>query len=281
MKNNNKSVPNTNGASATTTEELIVQYLDGELVRKELETVLFDRLSQSEEARMLLREYLVVRGAIRVSRSDKQFQLSDDLDARTRARIEQIMVAMENEELLVPAVALAAPIAKRGFVADKAAVASSPMARQLKRWQVRGSLAAFALLLAVGAVWLVSGNSDDRRVAGLQPTQNPSLNSSASNLVQSQPAQSSVASVVGLPASTASLTKTHAAAHHSASRNSAMRTASNQLAQNPAQDPDAKMDEPASTQEASDPAAAMISHRYTKAIDASKNEVVVTGHDRL
>ena len=53
-----------NSAHTTTTEELIVQYLDGELVQKELETVLFDRLSHSEEARGLLREYLVVRGAI-------------------------------------------------------------------------------------------------------------------------------------------------------------------------------------------------------------------------
>jgi negative regulator of sigma E activity len=104
MKNN--STPHNTGAQnagASTTEELIVQYLDGELVRKELETVLFDRLAHSDEARMLLREYLVVRGAIRVSRNDQRFQLSDDLDARTRARIQQIMEAMEQEELLVPA----------------------------------------------------------------------------------------------------------------------------------------------------------------------------------
>ena len=51
----------------TTTEELIVAYLDGELVRKELETVLFERLATSDDARLLMREYLTVRGAIKAS----------------------------------------------------------------------------------------------------------------------------------------------------------------------------------------------------------------------
>src|ERR1700683_1652243 len=83
-----------NGTHATTTEELIVQYLDGELVRKELETVLFDRLLHSEDARALLRDYLVMRGAIRVSREDERFHLSENLDARTRDRIEQILVTI-------------------------------------------------------------------------------------------------------------------------------------------------------------------------------------------
>jgi negative regulator of sigma E activity len=87
-----------NGTHATTTEELIVQYLDGELVRKELETVLFDRLLHSEAARALLHDYLVMRGAIRQSRMDERFQLSDDLDARTRARIEQILVTISADE---------------------------------------------------------------------------------------------------------------------------------------------------------------------------------------
>src|SRR5438477_8091773 len=77
--------------AATTTEELIVQYLDGELHRKELESVLFGRLAESEEARTMLHEHLVLRGAIRASASDERFTLSEGLDTRTRARIEQAL----------------------------------------------------------------------------------------------------------------------------------------------------------------------------------------------
>src|SRR5205809_2571018 len=110
---------------ATTTEELIVQYLDGELVRTELETMLFERLATSEEARSLLREHLVLRGAIRNSLESEQFQLSADLDARTHERIENMLEAIANE----PA----------GFASDAPAVRTAATMRRLKRWSLRPS----------------------------------------------------------------------------------------------------------------------------------------------
>jgi hypothetical protein len=280
MKNNstsnNSGAQNAN-APASTTEELIVQYLDGELVRKELETVLFDRLAHSDEARMLLREYLVVRGAIRVSRTDKRFQLSDDLDARTRARIQQIMEAMEHEELLVPSAASTLG----GFKGDKGAIVTSPISRQLKRWQVRGSLAALSLLFAFGTFWLVSGNVNHPEVATLQPSQKATINASTVPATQapSLTAQGSNASIAATPIVVASMVGTHTAAHLRTAKNATMQV-SNPLAQNAAQVQNPKSDEPASS-ETSDPAAVMISHRYSKAIDAEKNEVVVSGKDRL
>ncbi|HZK76456.1 MAG TPA: hypothetical protein VFD13_06060, partial [Candidatus Kapabacteria bacterium] len=124
-----------NSAHTTTTEELIVQYLDGELVRKELETVLFDRLSHSEEARALLREYLVVRGAIRQSRVDERFQLSSDLDARTRRRIEQMFESIEAGGFDI------ASVDENGRLADRPAIATSAASRRLKQWSLRPSYA--------------------------------------------------------------------------------------------------------------------------------------------
>jgi negative regulator of sigma E activity len=264
-------------APTTTTEELIVQYLDGELIRKELETVLFDRLSRSEEARMLLREYLVVRGAIRVSRNDKRIQLSDDLDERTRARIVQIMEAMTAEELQVPAIAIAKPLAKRGFKADHGAIASLPMSRQVKRWQLRGSIAALSLLLAFGTVWLVTGSTGNHNMAGLQLAQKPTLNSITAPIAQTQPTQEAGSPITGEPVS---MTKKRSAAHLRTSGNASSASPA-QFVSNGAQSHEPKADEPASPAETSDPSAIMITHRYTKAIDASKNEVVVSGKDRL
>jgi negative regulator of sigma E activity len=276
MMNTNQSTPLQSGANTTTTEELIVQYLDGELVRKELETVLFDRLSRSEEARMLLREYLVVRGAIRVSREDKRFQLSDDLDDRTRTRIEQIMEAMAAEELVAPTGALIEAETSRGFLADRGAIASTPMSRQLKRWQFRGSLTALSLLLTVGVVWLFSESTRDRQTATVQPSE-PSVN--ARPLTPTQLAPS--ASPAVQPATySASSERKHANPRSHTSR-TAIGTIDNSMAQNSAQTHDVKTDAPASNTETSDPAEIMISHRYTKAIDAAKNEVVVSGKDRL
>jgi negative regulator of sigma E activity len=274
MMNTNQSTPLQSGANTTTTEELIVQYLDGELVRKELETVLFDRLSRSEEARMLLREYLVVRGAIRVSREDKRFQLSDDLDDRTRTRIEQIMEAMAAEELVAPTGTLIETETARGFLADRGAIASTPMSRQLKRWQFRGSLTALSLLLTVGVVWLFSESTRDRQTATVQPSE-PSVN--ARPLTPTQP---SATPAVQPATYSASSERKHATPRSHAPR-TAIGTTDNSMAQNSAQTHDAKTDAPASNTETSDPADIMISHRYTKAIDAAKNEVVVSGKDRL
>src|SRR5438105_14247400 len=119
------------GSLATTTEELIVQYLDGELVRKELETMLFERLAESAEARGLLREYLTMRGAIRVSHEDERFQLSADLDDRTRMRIEQMLEQMADREPVAP---------RRAFAPDAAPVRTNAVTRGLKRSTVRPSV---------------------------------------------------------------------------------------------------------------------------------------------
>jgi hypothetical protein len=279
MMNSKQNTP------TTTTEELIVQYLDGELVRKELETVLFDRLAHSDEARMLLREYLVVRGAIRVSRSDKQFQLSDDLDERTRARILQIMEAMAAEELLtptaalLPTAALAEPIAKRGFKADRGAIASSPVSRQMKRWQLRGALAALSLLLAFGTVWLVTGTTNNRDVASLQPSQK-TLVTPETPLAQTQPVKESATSVSGMTTPIVSDAKMHTPFHPHSTKNAML--ASNRVQQNSMQANDVKVENPPTTTESQDPANDMILPRYGKAIDAaSKHEIVVSGKDRL
>ena len=263
----------------TTTEELIVQYLDGELVRKELETVLFDRLAHSDEARMLLREYLVVRGAIRVSREHKQFQLSDDLDARTRARVEQMMEAMAAEELLAPAATIGEPLTLRGFSADRGAIASSPITRQVKRWQLRGSIAALSLLLTVGVAWFVTGNTNSRNEAALSSSEQPMLNVGTAPLAQAQqePMQESASPVIAEPAS---VTQKHSVTHLHTSGNSSPASSAHFVSDG-LQAHDSKVDEPASTTTASDPAADMISHRYTKAIGDAKNEVVVSGKDRL
>ena len=73
---------NTAQQAHSTTEELIVSYLDGELMRKELEVELFERLATQPDARKILREYLVVRGAIHASETDARFQLSASVDQR-------------------------------------------------------------------------------------------------------------------------------------------------------------------------------------------------------
>jgi hypothetical protein len=230
---------------------------------------------------MLLREYLVVRGAIRVSRSDKQFQLSDDLDERTRARIVQIMEAMAAEELLAPAVALAEPIAKRGFKADQNAIALSPTSRQIKRWQLRGDLAALSFLLAIGTVWLVTGSTNNHDVATLQPSQKPQV-APQMPLAQTQPMKESVTSVVGTSVSSAREAKMHSLTHSHSTKNAMVLASNSHLQQNSMQANDAKAENPASTTESQDPVNDMILPRYGKAIDAaSKHEIVVSGKDRL
>lgn len=272
MNTNLNSNPSHNGANTTTTEELIVQYLDGELVRKELETVLFDRLSQSEEARLLLREYLVVRGAIRVSREHAQFQLSDDLDERTRARIQQIMETMAADELLAPAAASAEPIANRGFAPDRGAVASTSMSRRFKRWQLRSSLAALSLLLAVGMVWLVSENTTDRQASSIQPSQSPAINSAPAKLAQNSGLTTSQ-ELSSVPTSEAIANLTggvkRAATHVRESAKTVLPSSSTI-----AQTHDSKADAPASSSETQDASDVMILHRYGKTIHAtSKHEL--------
>jgi hypothetical protein len=261
-----------NGTHATTTEELIVQYLDGELVRKELETVLFDRLLHSEDARALLHDYLVMRGAIRQSRSDERFQLSDDLDARTRARIEQILVTISADE--VPS----------GFLEDKPAISTTATTRSLKRWVLRPSIAALVLLLAVGTTWFVTHSTDSNRSAvsprgemaqtvTTPPETTPNVAAPAQSVNQ--------ASAISASAIPAKQTSSNNVAH------APVRTQTQSLAQNaPSVQPASgqpKATQPSAAQEqAAGPNDVMLFPRYTKAINAAeKHEVVISSKDRL
>ncbi|SRR5579883_1274594 len=247
----------TNGA--TTTEELIVQYLDGELVRKELEVVLFERLSHSEEARMLLREYLVVRGAIRVSREDERFQLSEGLDDRTRVRLEQLLESIT--EKAEPA----------RFLDDRPAVQTIITGRRMKRWVLRPSVAALVLLLAIGTTWLVTHTADDH---------------AAPHQMAAAPQQSSIEAPQTIaPTPTAQpeqpatevVTKTHST--HHAVLTQVRQAAAPSYAQNAAS---AQAKPAAQPEQTTNPEDVMLSRRYTKILNAAeKREIVVSSRDRL
>ena len=248
----------------TTTEELIVQYLDGELARKELETVLFDRLAHSEEARMLLREYLVVRGAIRMSHEDERFQLSDDLDHRTRTRIQQMMEAIDAD---------ATPIGE--FAGDKAAVRSSATSRRMKVWQRRSIYTALGLLLLMGA-WFLGESNRVQAPSHSQIAQAPE--------VQTPSADNSTAPQTGVSA-------THPEAPRSqvfeAKVPEKLYAASMKKEVSKAPASEAPMaSEPSHAVPAAQNADAdqdvMLSQRFAKAINSAKNnEVVVSSRDRL
>jgi len=243
-------------------------------VRKELETVLFDRLLRSEEARGLLREYLIVRGAIRVSHQDARFQLSDDLDARTRARIEQILETIEADE--VPA-----SVSEAGFLADRGPVRNATMAGRMKRWVLRPSVAMLALLLAIGTTWFVT-HSTDERMASLHAPQ-PAAPSQAPT-AQSAPTVSAPTATVTTPEAPREIPVTNGAKPHAANRNVVTthgRAVTPSIAQNAPATQSVKETEQASVQ-TENPSDIMISRRYSKAINAAeKHEIVVSGHDRL
>jgi hypothetical protein len=233
-----------NEHSATTTEELIVQYLDGELHRKELESVLFGRLAQSEEARTMLHEHLVLRGAIRASAADERYTLSETLDTRTRARIEQALKISQN-----------AP-----------AVRTDAAARRTQRWVLRPSLVALALLLAVGTTWFVTHSTTTSQiitapqVAQTQPVQSPAI-------------QNSTVQITAAPVVKAE--ETHRAVVHQASMKKVESVP--EYAQNAAPAP--KVEQKSEEPSASD---LMISKRYGRFLNAAeKREVVVNSKDRL
>lgn len=239
---------------ATTTEELIVQYLDGELVRKELESVLFGRLAESEDARIMMREHLVLRGAIRAASEHESIQLSPDLDQRTRARIEQAL------EVMTPA--------NGRRVADAPLVTTNVVRRRLARWTLRPSFAIAALLLAIGTTWFVT-RTEDTRMATVTPavpapsTNAPAQESSQVQLAAAQPEHVAAAHQVVHPVRT---TKNPAAAVQNPT----------QLAQSNSSAQPAAENKP----EASEPV--MFSKRYAKILQANeKHEVVVTSQDRL
>jgi negative regulator of sigma E activity len=245
---------------ATTTEELIVQYLDGELVRKELETMLFERLAESAQARTLLREYLTVRGAIRSSLEDDRFQLSSELDTRTRARIEQMLEQGAAEKM---------PVMASRLAADAPPVRTSPVERSLNRWALRPSLALLALLLAIGTTWFVT-RSTSPQLADNQPQVSSEPQPAANGLPSAPIAQ--VPTVMSKPV-------VHEVIHYV--RIPVMQKVSpfNSLAQNA---PAAASVQPQKQSETADPADIMISHRYAKILNAEeKHEIVVSSRDRL
>jgi hypothetical protein len=232
------------GAHATTTEELIVQYLDGELVRNELEAVLFERLATSEEARGLLREHLVLRGAIRNAYETADFQLSSDLDARTRQRIEQMLEAMESRPV------------------DAAPIRTNAVARRMQRWSLRPSLAMLALLLAVGGTWLLTRGTtpEVKTIAQAQPTTPASIAQQHAATVISYGSETAkpviITRIVKVPAK-----------HVESAPSFAQNTVQSAPAPKPAEE---------------DPADVMLSRRYSKMINAAaKHEVVVGSRDRL
>ena len=235
---------------ATTTEELIVQYLDGELVRNELETVLFERLATSEEARMLLREHLVLRGAIRNTYESANFELSADLDARTRDRIQQMLEAFENKPM------------------DAEPIQTNAVARRMKRWSLRPTVAVLGLLVAIGATWFLTRSTTDNTKPsiaqavtnnGAKVTQQDASMAISFSGEASKPAE--IIRVIKVPVKSNEVTPSYA-------QNTAVQSV---------QQTSAPQEKPAEV-----PADIMISRRYSKMINAAaKHEVVVTSRDRL
>jgi hypothetical protein len=231
------------GAHATTTEELIVQYLDGELVRSELETVLFERLATSEEARSMLREHLVLRGAIRNAYESADFQLSADLDARTRQRIEHMLEAIDKQP------------------ADAPAVQTNAVTRRMKQWSLRPSLAMLALLVAVGTTYLLtrSTSHEAKTIAQATPAATVAHQDVATVISYGGEAQKPVVitRVVTIPAK-------HAEPSPAMAQNTPQAAPATQK---PVEE---------------DPRDVMLSRRYSKMINAAaKHEVVVNSRDRL
>jgi negative regulator of sigma E activity len=245
--------------STTTTEELIVQYLDGELIRRELETVLFERLAKNEEARQLLREHLVIRGAIRDSFDDERFQLSSDLDAKTRSRIEEVLKALPQPTTGAP---------------DASPARIDPTKRRLERWAVRPAYAALLLVFAVAATWFVTRTAEKpaSQVAMTSPAEQPAASS--------QQQASTTVNSVATDAAPKVIVKEKIVEKPVVRYVSMQRTHRADLADN-AQTSSA----PAVTakeQPSTDPSDIMISRRFGKLLkETAKQEVVVTSHDRL
>lgn len=241
--------------SATTTEELIVQYLDGELQRKELEMVLFERLAKSDDARRLLREHLVIRGAIRNSMDDERFELSEDLDHLTRGRIEEALKALPTT----------------GGLGDAEPARIDPTKRRLQRWAVRPSYAAIALLFAIGATWFVA------RSTTVKPTQQLAVSTAPST-------QQAVETPAAASQANASTEAPRVIVKEKIVEKPVVRyvTARSHASEDMAQNVPQRSTEDVKQPETSNPADIMISNRFSKLLKATaKQEVVVTSHDRL
>jgi hypothetical protein len=247
----------------STTEELIVAYLDGELVRKELEIELFDRLATAADARTLLREHLVMRGAIKQSLTDDRFMLSDDLDTRTRARLEQIL-----KNVTTPAV-LEAARSKRA--ADSPAISHNAAERRLQQWSKRPALLALLLLLAVSSTWYLTRSSLDQpaNVASNDPQV-------SSPNVQTQPATDVAPATSNERSAVKTVTNTVQAPPKVIIRKVYVDRPVREMAQqnHPTQNVQS------SQTEHSDPAGLMISRRAKAALQNS-NTIVITEQDRI
>jgi hypothetical protein len=171
-----------------------------------------------------------------------------------------------------------------GFLEDKPAISTTATTRSLKRWVLRPSIAALALLLAVGTTWFVTRSTDSNRSAVSPrgemaqtvtnpPEATPNVAASAQSVNQA-----SAISASGVPVKQ---TSSNNAAHASA------RVRTQSLAQNtPSVQPASgqpKSAEPSAAQEQpTDPNDVMLFPRYTKAINAAeKHEVVISSKDRL
>lgn len=249
----------------STTEELIVAYLDGELVRKELEIELFDRLATAPEARTLLREHLVMRGAIKQSLTDDRFQLSDDLDTRTRARLEQIL-----KNVSTPAVLEAA---RSRRMADAPAISHNAAERRLQQWSKRPAALALLLLLAVGSTWYLTRASID------VPPQQIAANSTSEAATQNIQPQPAPATTTAVEPDAAIATQTSVAQQPKVIVRNVVRYVdrpSRAMAQH--QNTSAQNARPGDAQ--GDPSEIMLSRRAKRALQNS-NTIVVTEQDRI
>jgi hypothetical protein len=252
----------------STTEELIVAYLDGELVRKELEIELFDRLATGAEARTLLREHLVMRGAIKQSMTDDRFSLSDDLDTRTRARLEQIL-----KNVSTPAVIEAAR-SKR--MADAPAVSHNAAERRLQQWSKRPAMLALLLLLAVGSTWYLTRASIENN--GAEVATNNSTKTEQSDPVVT-PATPDMAAATQTEQPTATKASTQAEPKVII-RNVVRKVYVDRPSREMAQQNNASQSVQQGQTQHADPTAVMLSRRAGAALKNS-NTIVITEQDRI
>jgi negative regulator of sigma E activity len=260
-----KQTMHTTQQAHSTTEELIVSYLDGEMIRKELEVELFERLATNAEARTILREYLVVRGAIHASESDARFQLSADVDQRTRARLESILTN-------VPMLESAPVLATRA--ADRPLVQTVATDRRLKTWTKRLTPALLLLLLAVGSTWYLTHSADQRNqvvvadnsVKTPATIQTPDVTTNTAHV--DTPAATTTAEAT--PNERIRIVKEYIPVPQAASH-------SGELAQNLAPSTTQQQSAP---NETNDPKDVMGSHRFAKLI-RNTPAVIVTQQDRL
>ncbi len=260
---------NTSQQAHSTTEELIVSYLDGELMRKELEVELFERLATHADARKILREYLVVRGAIHASESDARFQLSASVDQRTRARLQSMLTSVPQLE--------AAPVIQPRSE-DHVIVATVATDRRMKTWTKRLSPALLLLLLAIGSTWYLTHSADQQNqvvVAHNGMQKSATTNDVAANQANSAAAipapQAQNAPAQAQPAERIKIVKEYIVAPQATTQ---APSHAGEVAQNSVAAPQT------ATKTEDDPKDVMASHRFAKLIRNTRS-INVTQQDRL